>query len=135
MCVTLLIRCHVFFITLEGARASTGSCVDVSMQWTNDINESNYTMQPITIKFAVRVRKDHARNQRGFGLTPLFTNPPQKITNPPPDLNISNSISHIVFQVGPLMSMSSVSTSIQHNCYDRRLGTLLIIILLLLVYS
>ena len=26
---------------LEGARASTGLCVDVSMQWTHDINESN----------------------------------------------------------------------------------------------
>ena len=30
-------------------------------QWNTDINESNYNMQPITIKFAVRVRKDYTR--------------------------------------------------------------------------
>ena len=85
-------------------------------------------MQPITIKFTVRVRKDQARNQRGFvgfGRTPFSRTPLKKLRPPPPDLNISNSISHIVFQVEPLMSMSSVSTSIQHNCYDRRLGILL----------
>ena len=28
-------------------------------QWSTDINESNYNMQPITIKFSVRVRKDY----------------------------------------------------------------------------
>ena len=28
-------------------------------QWSTDINESNYNMQPITIKFAVRVRNDY----------------------------------------------------------------------------
>ena len=28
-------------------------------QWSTDINESNYNMQPITIEFAVRVRKDY----------------------------------------------------------------------------
>ena len=29
-------------------------------QWSNNISESNYNMQPITITFAVRVRKDYA---------------------------------------------------------------------------
>ena len=29
-------------------------------QWSNNISESNYNMQPITITFAVRVRKDLA---------------------------------------------------------------------------
>ena len=28
-------------------------------QWSTDINESNYNMQPFTIEFAVRVRKDY----------------------------------------------------------------------------
>ena len=28
-------------------------------QWSNNISESNYNMQPITIQFAVRVRKDY----------------------------------------------------------------------------
>ena len=71
--------------------------------------------------------RSQARNQRGFGRTPLFTNPPpsKNYDPPPPDLNISNSISRIVFQVGALMSMSSVFTSIQHNFYDRLLGLLL----------
>ena len=39
-------------IVLEGARAITGLCVDVCSGVL--INESNYNMQPITIKFAVR---------------------------------------------------------------------------------
>ena len=34
-------RATKHYNVLEGARASTGLCVDVSMQWTNDINESN----------------------------------------------------------------------------------------------
>ena len=45
-----------FYNTLEGARASTGIsllCVNVGYKhWSND---SNSNMQPITIKFAVRV--------------------------------------------------------------------------------
>ena len=44
------------FVQLEGARASTGLsllCVNVGYKhWSND---SNSNMQPITIKFAVRV--------------------------------------------------------------------------------
>ena len=43
---------------LEGARASTGLCCGCE-QWSNNISESNYNMQPITIQFAVRVRKDY----------------------------------------------------------------------------
>ena len=40
-------------------------------QWSTDINESNYNMQPITIKFAVRVRKDYV--PAGFdSLLPSF---------------------------------------------------------------
>ena len=31
-------------------------------QWSNNISESNYNMQQITIKFAVRVRKDYRPN-------------------------------------------------------------------------
>ncbi len=56
---------------------------------------------------------------------PPFSRTPLQKLRTPLDLNISNSISNIVFQLGPLMSMSNVSTSIQHNFYDRLLGLLL----------
>ena len=35
------VTCIGCFEVLEGARASTGLCVDVSSEWTNDMNESN----------------------------------------------------------------------------------------------
>ena len=59
-------------------------------------------------------RRPVTRGVRGVRPNPTFREPHSKITNPPPpDLNISNSISDIVFIVGPLRS--TVSTPTHHT--------------------